>query len=168
MPATIHLSESQFALFQKAGVAPGQAPDAPKTPRARRKKEDLPENQVEKQILDFLAIKNWTVIRQHVGTFVPYRVAVQNLPINGWDIVRINERGTPDYCAERAVPGALGRCERFWFEVKGSGGKPSPHQKEWLRKRALMGWLAGWFDCFDDVEFGEEYVFLPFYKRHFA
>lgn len=165
MPVTVRMSQSDFDFLQRRKVG-ASAGTAPTQPRTRKPKSQLPENIVEKQILDFLLVKGWTVLRQHVGTYVPYRIAVQNLPINGWDIVRINERGCPDYCAERLIPGRTGLVERFWLEVKGPKGKPSPHQKEWLYRRKALGWLAEWFDDFND--FPGPHSFLGWYRGYFA
>lgn len=179
----ITMSESQFDLFQR-GMATrkgatanygrrtdGSVP-APRVARRFDKKahDSKPENIVDKQIKDFLAATGWIVTRNHVGTFVPYRVAkTVPLVINGWDVISINERGMPDRKAERVIPGRPGFVERFQYEVKASGNRPSRAQREWLWKHTRLGELAEWFDAYKDEGFDDKrHSFLTWYWYHFG
>ena len=160
----IRVSAAQFALFkaQQEGrtQTPGKVPAS--TPRARRRRESMPENILEGQICDFLRLRNWHLIRQQVGTFVPYRMLMGKTAIEGVRPVRIGEKGAADWIAIR--PRADG-ADLFFFEAKAPGKKPRPEQLEWLRKRRAVGFVAEFFDDFDG-DF--DHSFLPLYLRNFG
>lgn len=75
----------------------------------------LSENDVERACCDFLRVRGYWIIRQHVGR--------ARYSSGQW--VTLCETGTPDYATQhRLYPG-------FQFEVKRPGAKPTPEQ---LRK----------------------------------
>lgn len=155
------MSESQAALL--FGEPSRQA--APRKPRTQRRRELLPENILESQIKGFLESRGWLLIRQQVGTFVPYRMLAGKEQINVRAVhpVRIGEKGAADWIAVR--PAGRGRAEFFFFECKAGGKKPKPEQREWLEKRAAVGLLAAWFDDFSS---DWDTSFLPWYRARFG
>ena len=114
-------------------------------PRLRRPAAELPENQLEAQIKGYLQVKGWTVIRRHVGTFVPYALAVKHLVSN---VVHIGERGESDWLCLRAtnMPGVT---QTFTLETKAPGAKPSADQLLWMDRQRVGGFIAVWFDNLD-------------------
>jgi hypothetical protein len=114
-------------------------------PRVKKRREDLPENQVERQITDFLKCMGWTVTKQHAG--ISYRR-------NSDQVAFSQVKGTADWSAERPIiPQGMrptrDTCfalERFYLEVKAPGKKPQAHQLFWLDQRQLTGTTATWAD----------------------
>src|SRR5215472_15602440 len=73
----IRVSKAQLSLLKANLARAGNPVGTPGEPRPRRLKTWLPENVLECQIRDFLAWRGFSSTRQHVGTFVPYRVLRQ-------------------------------------------------------------------------------------------
>lgn len=126
--------------------ADGAALLGKQTPRTRRRKEDLPENVLERQVCDFLKAHGWTLTRNHVGLFVPYR---ESRKADGaWPVVHpihIGETGMADWRAERAVI-STGLCEVFYFETKAPGKFPTLPQRAWLENKRALGFEAEYFN----------------------
>jgi hypothetical protein len=61
----IRVTPEQYSLLREK--AEGKATLA-KQQRVRKRKDDLPENQVERQITDYLGLYGWTCTKQHAGT----------------------------------------------------------------------------------------------------
>src|ERR1700678_4388527 len=137
--AYVRMSEAQAKLLfgderlerMKSGEPKGKR--APRPKRSKKELENLPENIVERQLLDFLKIRGWTCQRLHIGSFVPAGVIMRMLA-NGVPLtkevlfrqmVRVGAKGDTDWRAERIVPGRRGLVESFYFEVKKEGAKPS-------------------------------------------
>ena len=96
----VKMTREQYAALKKHAHP---AKEALAHLRVAKRREDLPENQLEKQICDFLRFRRWQVRRNHVGLFVPYRV-VQDLMAGRKPKVtpiRMNEPGTADWFAVR-------------------------------------------------------------------
>ena len=157
------MTPNQFALFQKAmsgdpRPAKGKSPKAPRPRLTAKERAALPENVLEAQIGDFLRARGWTVTKQHVGSFLPTG-AVMRLIEQGQQltkdklfragIVRIGERGDPDWRAERLQTKLLGQAQVFYYETKAYGKEPTPEQKERMRQMTTLGWLVAWFDDID-------------------
>lgn len=108
-------------------------------PRGTRKpRENLPENQVESQILGFLRARGWLVERQMSGTF-------QRLGGGGY--ITVSPKGRCDWVAVRAqFPSILHVVERMEIEIKAPGRKPSAEQLKYIRDRNACGYLAAWWD----------------------
>ena len=146
----MRVSEAQLSLLQQnAKKAAGKpALREPGTPRVQKRREDLPENQLEAQITGYLAAHGWTVTKQHAGT--AYRRASTQVMFS-------IPKGTADWRAERAIiprgartgPNTTFPCELFYFETKAPGQKPEPHQDLWAKQRQLTGITATWFDSFE-------------------
>ena len=67
----VRASKSQLTLLEdNLARGDGQVPAAV---RASRRRDQLPENQLEAQILDFLRWRGFISHRMHVGVFTPYR-----------------------------------------------------------------------------------------------
>ena len=101
----IRVSKAQLSLLKRnlaRAAGPAGAPVAP-----RRAKAWLPENILERQITDFLAWRGFITTRQHVGTFLPYRVAKQ---IESGQL-------TPEAAAHNVVRGADRRRGRHRLVV---------------------------------------------------
>jgi len=172
----LRMSQAQFGLFQeqqRKGGGAGPKEGQPRQPRQRRRKDDLPENILEGQIKGFLESRGWILTRNHVGTFLPAGV-VMRLIESGTALtkealfrcmVRIGQKGFPDWTATRPVPGQQYRRDCFEFEAKAPGKRPSPEQRLCLEKRAAVGLACVWFDDFD----GDwDTSFLPWYRERFA
>ena len=169
MPAKVHLNPDQASLLfgkQKFGERPPRV--APATARVKKRKQDLPENQVECQVTEFLRARGWFVERQHVGTFVAYRVlaalreaksdADRQKALRGAIPVRIGEKGKPDWVATRPCFGSgAGLMPHlvFEFEIKAPGKRLSPEQAEYIRKAIACKRNAFWWDSFES--FRSEY-----------
>jgi hypothetical protein len=125
-------------------------------PRPKRKREDLPENQLTAQVVRYLQALGWTVVRQNSGLFAR--------PYDPESRIRIGEKGAADWFAYRPLRDA-GRVEFFFFELKAPGKKPRPEQVLWLGARMRTGTLAAWFDDFD---FGGSASFVPWLRQHFG
>jgi hypothetical protein len=144
--ATKKTSKTQSPLFpkKKRGRPPG-VPGAPKAPREKKRREDLPENQVTKQCNDWLAVKGWTLTRQHSGLFS--RAGGRPFPLG--------EKGLTDWRMERPVhPGGLRvNAAKFapffqigYLEYKAPGKTPSDDQLNFMEKKRATGTPAMWFD----------------------
>lgn len=133
------------------------------SPRVRRPKAELPENILEAQITSFLRAKGWYLKRCHVGLFVPFSI-LRN-PGQAVRHISIGEKGESDWMAYRG-PDSSGVCELFFWEAKAPGKKPSAEQLTWLSNRRALGFLADWFDDFDDSP-GEAHSFLERYRKRF-
>jgi hypothetical protein len=145
-------------LFGKVKGNPVRS--APRQPRPRKRRECLPENMLSGQIRGFLEAHGWVVTRQQSGLFTrPYETERKNL-------IRIGEKGRSDWRAERPLAGhGPGAAQLFYYETKASGKKPRPEQQAWLEKRAACGFLAAWFDSFDEEW---DTSFLPWYRARFG
>lgn len=136
---------------------------APKTFRLRTL--ELSERDVAAQIKAFLGAHNWVVVRNHVGAFVPLRVAKEanRLALAGHgmeavflvekNIHQMCEEGTSDFLAVHPVHRSI------WIEVKRHKKKPRPTQADWLAQKARDGFLAG---CWDSID-----SFREFYRETF-
>jgi hypothetical protein len=129
---------------------------------ARRRKDELPENILEKQIIDFLSFRAFINNRQQVGLFVPFRVLRQlqtgqlKLEDAARNIVHIGEEGMADWWSARPVIPPGGRplggphlWQGFFWEAKAPGKRPSEAQLDWLRRHRQVGFEAAWFDQFE-------------------
>lgn len=171
----IHITKGQFELLEQT---PAKPPG-----KARPRKQDLPENVLEKQICDYLAWRGFLNLRQHVGLFVPYRCAKTAAFHN---VVNIGQEGMADWLSIRpAIDPGGSACEGPWlwqgffWECKGPGRKPSAVQLEWLNKRRRCGFEAAWFNQFHSGDrrtkpCGAEaktprdsYVFLTWFHDYF-
>jgi hypothetical protein len=142
----VRMTAEQFALFHKT-----EAPSGPRKAQVRRRKEDLPENQLEQQILDFLRVRGFRNIRQQVGTYTPYRVLMaisegkMSVEQAKRNIIRIGTPGMADWLAIRPVEkhgkfgGTFVAFEIFYWEAKAPGKKPKPDQVEWLSSQRATG-----------------------------
>ncbi len=159
MAAKLRLTPDQAALFlgkPKFGSKPERAP-------RKKRKEDLPENQVEKQIRDFLLAHGWQVERQHVGTFVPFRVfaalrdakspADRERAMKYSNVVRIGEKGKPDWSATLRLDRGL--YLHMEFEVKAPGKQLRTEQWEYIRRAQALKRNAFCWDSFN--VFREDY-----------
>lgn len=173
MPGRVQMSQSQFDLFKENQKAPF-APRPAGAPRAKKKKEDLPENILEEQIKGFLAVRGWGVTRNHVGRYIPLYVVMQAAETNtiirvnqlGGRIVTIGTKGQCDYTFSRARPElGFGMHQRMHIETKAPGKKPKPEQLEWMRERNALGEPAAWFD---DYQGDWNTSFVPWYRKHFG
>jgi hypothetical protein len=116
---------------------------------------------LERQICDFLAWRGFVTIRQHVGTFVPYRVLRQlqsgqlTPEAAARNIVRVGEVGAADWLSMRPIIPPGGRAldgphpsVSFFWECKAPAKKPSAVQLAWLERRQQVGLDAVWFNQF--------------------
>jgi hypothetical protein len=123
----------------------------------RNKKElVLSENQVEKQICEFLGAYGWHAMRNHVGPMVPYAKcmdAIETGALGKRDVIEMNTEGTADWVFFHA------NYTPLWVEVKRKGKKPTDKQLKFLRERRFMKQFAVWTDRFEDFrDWYEEYV----------
>jgi hypothetical protein len=159
----IRVTKSQLRLFERNLARAADPAAALEEPRARRARAWLPENMLERQIFDFLAWRGFISTRQHVGTFVPYRVlkqlqADQLAPEQvGRNIVRIGEEGAADWWSARPIipPGSRPLdgphpWAGFFWETKGPGRRPTEAQLAWIDMRRQVGLEATWFNQFED------------------
>jgi hypothetical protein len=152
------MSPAQFEFMQRGGAYTTESSrkssrETPaRLPRPTRRRENLPENQVEEQIVGYLKALGWRVYRMSAG-------ARQNAH-GGW--VSFGERGVADYAAWRPKWAGKGvdRCELLFVEVKAPGQKPKPHQLNWLAGARVSGAEATWVDSLDG--------FCRWYKGHFG
>lgn len=168
-----HLTEDQAALlfddFKKQSPFKGTK----RGPRPKRKKSELPENQVEAAIESFLRLRGWVVTRVHIGTFVPLGRLMQSLESSGTvsrevvmrSIVRMGKKGECDFWAVRPTPGQRRLYQFFFYEVKAPGKRPTPEQVDWMRSMASCGIEAKWFDDFQDDGFDTS--FMNYYKARY-
>lgn len=176
----VRMTLGQASLFERRarGAATGKPQFGAKKPRVQRKAAELPENIVKDQILDFLKAYGWRVIRNHVGTFTPYRMLMileealgkganmgEEIAKAKRHIVKIGEKGDPDWRAEKPIPGSRkGSCLSFYVEFKRPGNKPDPEQLQQIERLNATGTLAVWVDSFDS---GRK-PFLKWYRSNFA
>lgn len=134
----IRISEAQARLLFEPTAAKG-------APRVRKPRADLPENQLESQIRMYLGSQGWTVLRRHVGTFVPYHAMAQGRAHA--NVVRIGEPGESDWLCSRPTA-VLGQVQQFSLETKAPGARPSQVQELWMLRQRAGGFIAVWFDDF--------------------
>jgi hypothetical protein len=184
----IRVTKSQVSLL-KANLARAANPaDTPGEPRRRRPKTWLPENILERQITDFLALRGFITTRQHVGTFVPYRVAKQiesgqlTPEAAARNVVRIGEEGAADWWSARPIiPPGSRACDGPWpwqgffWEAKAPGRRPTDRQLEWMWRRQQVGLEAAWFNQFaaqdrpsPAVEPRDSHVFEIWFSDYFG
>jgi hypothetical protein len=179
-PAQLSLLEANLA---RAG---GQASAC--TPRGPRRREHLPENVLEAQIRDFLVWRGYVSIRQHVGTFVPFRVLKQLQcgqlapEMASHNIVQIGEEGMTDWLSLRPMIEPGGRAldgpwpwAAFFWECKAPNKRPSPAQLEWIDRRRQCGFETVWFNQFaatgrpsSECEPRESHVFETWFLGYFT
>jgi hypothetical protein len=133
----------------------GTAP-APRKGKARapKKREALPENQVESQILGFLRARGWLVERQQAGVVIgigPLLAALDRGQVITRELlyrsmIRQGEKGRADWVAVRCGTPDSGNVQRIEVEIKAPGKKPSAEQLKYLRDRQACGFLCGWWD----------------------
>jgi hypothetical protein len=168
----IHVTQTQLNLLErnlvraKSAGKEGFCPETAGPNRARgRRRENLPENQLERQVIDLLAAHGFTSTRQHVGVFVPYRVLRQTQSGQltpeqaARNIVRIGEEGTADWWSARPIIPPGGRpldgphpWQAFFWECKAPGKRPTAVQLEWMDRRRQVGILAWWFNQFQAAD----------------
>jgi hypothetical protein len=149
-----------LSLLQ-ANVAAGDQASA--VLRASRRREDLPENMLERQICDFLSWRGFITIRQQVGLFLPFRVVKQlkqgqiTFDQALRNVVSIGEQGAADWWSARPIIPAGSRpldgphpWQAFFWECKAPGKKPTDAQLAWINKRRLVGLEATWFNQFTE------------------
>jgi hypothetical protein len=148
----IRVSPSQLSLLEANIRSGGTAP------AGGRRRRDLPENVLERQITDFLAWRGFITTRQHVGTFVPYRVLKQAAR-GEHDVVRIGEKGAADWWSARPLIPPDGRAtdgpwpwQAFFWEAKAPGKRPTDAQLAWIASRRQVGLEAAWFNQFEARE----------------
>lgn len=160
----IRVSQSQAAsLFENQSQAHA---GGPAKPRVRRPKAELPENIIEESICSFLRANGWYLKRNQVGLYVPFRVLRDPKAMASPHPIRIGETGEADWMAYR--PGSSNfSFTLFFWEAKAPGKKPNPDQIRWLFNRRALGFLADFFDDFNDFP-GKDHSFLEWYRRHFS
>jgi hypothetical protein len=183
----IRVSKAQLTLLE-ANLAGGRGEQGPAVIPARRRREDLPENQLEQQIRDFLSWRGYISVRQHVGTFLPFRVVKQlqhgqiTFEQALRNVVRIGEEGAADWWSVRPIIAAGKRpldgphpCSMFYWEAKAPGKRPTDAQLAWLEKRRQVGIEATWFNQFAAAdrpspvcEPRESHVFETWFCNYFS
>jgi hypothetical protein len=183
----IRASKAQLTLLE-ANLAGARGDQAPAVVPVRRRRQDQPENVLEKQILDFLGYRGFVSSRQHVGAFTPYRilrlVARGQLSLDeaSRNLVQINEKGASDWWSARPLIPTGGRAQDapwpwqgFFWECKAPNKRPTDAQLEWLAKRRQCGFEAVWFNAFAAgdrpspvCEPRESPVFETWFSRYFA
>jgi hypothetical protein len=183
----IRISESQLTLLQQ-NQAGARGEPAPAVVPVRRRREDLPENQLESQIRGFLNWRGFVTLRLHVGAFLPLRFARQlhggqiSLEQALRNVVQINEQGAADWLSIRPTIRPSARAqdgpwpwEGFFWECKAPGKRPSPAQLAWLDKRRQCGFEAAWFNQFAAAdrpspacEPRESHVFETWFCNYFS
>lgn len=146
----LRLSEAQYRRLQQ-----GQQESTAKPAKFRltAAKPRVSENDVERQIRDFLVYRGWTVVRQQSGLF---------RRLNDEGRVRVGEKGCADWYAVRPATddSTWPPCAHFfYYEVKAARKKPSQDQLAWIMRQRTVGLLAGWFDSLDS--------FTDFYRQVF-
>jgi len=115
----------------------------------------LSENDVERQITDYLAYHGWYVIRLHAGT----------AKLEDGHKIRLGEKGRADWLALRSFEIGKpiygpGWCQAIFVEVKRPGGKLALMQRLWIQGRREEGFLAETVDSYER--------FLELYRLHFG
>lgn len=116
-------------------------------PRIQKRREELPENQLEQQCLDYARLLGLIPVRQHVGLFVPLEAAKRGVfrPVN------IGTKGMCDWRFE--LPGTDRVPLRFFeSEFKAAGKYPTRDQYEYVEVRCRQGVCAIWFSTFVDFK----------------
>jgi hypothetical protein len=157
----IRVSKAQLSLLER-NLAGARGDQAPAVITARRRREAMPENIIERQITDFLAWHGFTSLRLHVGLFVPYRVLKQVLAgqlapeVAARNVVRVGEEGMPDWWSARPIIPPGGRAldgpwpwQAFFWEAKAPGKRPTDAQLAWIDRRRQVGLEAAWFNQFE-------------------
>ena len=170
----LRVTEAQAKLLFGGERKRSTGKQAPRQPRIRRPKDQLPENIVKDQIIGFLEAYGWTVTRNHVGTFTPYRVLMQlcdaleqgknmreELDRAKRNIVKVGKIGDPDWRAHKRTTG-LNHILCF-LEFKAPGRHPEPEQLLKLEQLRIMGTPAEWFDSYD---VGRK-PFIPWFRKTF-
>jgi hypothetical protein len=156
----IRISKAQLTLLE-SNLAVACGDQAPAVITVRRRREDMPENVLERQITDFLAWHGFFSIRQHVGTFLPFRVVKQlqagqiSFDQSLRNVVRIGEESAADWWSARPIIPPGGRAldgphpwAAFYWECKAPGKRPTAAQLEWMSRRRQVGLEAAWFNQF--------------------
>jgi hypothetical protein len=184
----LRVTQAQFNLFKRQLARAADPAGAPDEPRRRRRREDLPENQIEARIVSYLAYRGFFNTRMHIGTFIPYRVLKQihagHLAPEQAErnIVRVNEKGAPDWWSARPIvePGArpLDKpwpWQGFWWECKRPGVRPTEAQLAWLNRHQQLGLTAWWFNEFQASDRPSppcqphlSNVFVTWFEEYFA
>jgi hypothetical protein len=179
----IRMSKAQLSLLER-NLAGDQAPAVIPV---RRRRENLPENILERQITDFLSWRGFFSIRQHVGTFLPFRVVKQlqagqiTFEQALRNVVRIGEEGAADWWSARPIIPPGGRAldgpwpwQGFFWEAKAPGKRPTDVQLAWMQKRRQVGIEAAWFNQFAAAdrpspvcEPREAHVFETWFQEYF-
>jgi hypothetical protein len=183
----IRVSKAQLSLLQGHLVVARGDP-APAVVPVRRRREDMPENILERQITDLLAWRGFITLRLHVGLFVPYRILKQVLAgqltpeAAARNVVTIGEEGMTDWWSARPIIPPGGRAQDgpwpwagFFWEAKAPGKRPTAAQLEWLDKRRQCGFEAAWFNQFAAADRPapvcaprESHVFEVWFFQYFA
>lgn len=97
----------------------------------------LKENDVERQINDFLRWRHWIPLRLHAGV-------LRSMDMERY--ISLNKKGTPDWCAVHPALGAI------FYETKAPGKKPTKAQIQALEELRFGGFRADWFDGLEPFE----------------
>lgn len=98
----------------------------------------LSEADVVRQITDLMKAEGWRCMRLQSGLFV-----------SETRILRVGEKGLPDWLFLRAGQKGAGWAQCLFVEIKGTGKKPKPDQLAWLADATTAGLLATWTDNLD-------------------
>lgn len=140
----IRLTESQARLMF-GQRPPGEKPG--RSPRAKKRREDLPENQVTAQCIDWLRLQGWICTRRQSGLF--------SRPSDPRSRIRIGEPGEADWYCRRPMLKHLptrenapcaGIIQAFALELKAPGREPTREQLEWGRRQMALGFVWTWTD----------------------
>jgi hypothetical protein len=184
----IHVSKAQLSLLERNLERAADPAGASVEPRKRRPKAWLPENMLERQITDLLAAHGFINVRQHVGTFLPFRVVKQlqageiSFEQALCNVVRIGEEGAADWWSARPIIPPAGRpldgphpWQGFFWEAKSPSRRPTEAQLAWLDRRRKVGLEAAWFNQFEArdrpspaVEPRESHVFETWFLDYFT
>jgi hypothetical protein len=146
-----------------------------------------PGNKIEQQIRDFLAWRGFISIRQHVGTFLPFRVVKQlqhgeiSFEHALRNVVRIGEEGAADWSSIRPAISVGGRAldgphpwQAFHWEAKAPTRRPTEAQLAWIERRRQVGIEAVWFNQFEArdrpspaCEPRDSHVFEVWFSKYF-
>ena len=124
----LRVSPEQYSLLKRnAEGKPVLRAPGTKRVRVKKRAEDLPENQLEKLVTDYLRHHGWICTKQHAGFFKRFVGG----KMTGFTI---GEKGQADWRAERPVipPGSrlsktsCFRVELFYFETKAPAKSQRP------------------------------------------